>query len=870
MLLTTKCYQPNHPDKYLQRFRLLTHLSNAWEDEVFFFLISAPPGYGKSTLIIDWIQVSEISSCWLSIDPSDNHPNQFLEYITYTLRQHLSNPDLIIASINGPQSITPQAILVEIINQLMECKEPVLLVLDDYHNIENLLINQLVDFFLQHMPPKLRIAIITRADPPFNLAILRARRQMVEVRQKELGFTEEECQALFQNILRLQLSEENINTLMQRSEGWVVGLHLAGISINGQTDVDKFINHFSGSHRFIIEYLASEVLSTLPDHLKEFISRAAVLHQFSIDLLNHIFDISNSAELLFQIQSRNLFLIPLDENHAWFRFHHLIADLFKSTVSKEEAVMIQSKAAQWFNQYDMPREAIQLALDINDVQMACTFIRKSVILTAENGSLSTALYWLDAIPQEVLLHNSDLAIIRLWLLIYNGRFQHAFEAIHQLENHIDTNEREQSSPIVSLYRGIVAWSQTIFGQKMDLESLQNAYKNIDIHYPYFSPLILLALGQAQKESGLILEAKQSFEKGVALTEQSKNPVTNLILRNNLAFLLNTLGQRNEAIDICEEGMQRHSPNGKSNLLAGIPMLAYGCLLYQNGQLAESETTLIKSIHYIDRLGLTNILASPANQILQFLLSDQGRYEEAISINHDARNKAMKVGLTGTLYFLETIQAWIHLWHKKPELSQIWADQHPYEVIHAKDTGKLLSVLLHARLSASQGKFSQSIQMINEIEETATMNLRVTDWIQIKINQAIILHQAHNNDEAARILKQAIEKAEPISFHQAFVQEIDALAPILQQTAYPWPGWLIAFQKTSPIPSKSTEILICPPTEKEMEILRLVAGGMSNAEIADRLFITVGTTKWHLNHLFAKLGANRRTEAIVKAKEFGLI
>lgn len=821
-------------------------------------------------MLAEWIRDNNIPTAWVSLDENDNEFESFIQVLILSIKQHLPSIESILTIINGPQQVHEEILFSEIINHLIQLQAPLFLVLDDYHIIQNSKNHALMQFLLKHQPPQLQIAILTRSDPPFNLARMRARRQMVEIRQNELSFSEEESMHLLLDILHIPLNENQLKELAHRTEGWAVGLHLAAISMKEQKDPSSFITQFSGSHRFVIDYLTNEILSTLSGELRAFVCQSAVLTRFSVPLLENVLSLENSRELLSQVESLNLFLIPLDENRQWYRYHHLISTLFQAEVHADEILRIKQSAAHWFDDQNNPIEAIQMAFESRSMDLTCQLIRKSVIQVAESGRLSTALHWLDRLPPDVLAQNSDLAAIRVWLLIYNGRFQHAFQAIQELETSSKDNSIPMDQPIQGMLLGIKAWSQTIFGHKMDLENLQLAYSMMGKEYAFFSPLMLLALGQAQKESNQVDEAQHSFEQGVALTEKAINPVTNLILRNNLAFLLNGIGERQAALQICEEGISRHSDaEGSPGLLAGIPMIAYGCLLYQNGDLPLSEMNLTKSINLVRRLGLTEILSSPATQILQFLYSDQARYDEALALNQDTRQQALKAGMSAVVEFSDLMHAWIGYRQGNQPVVLHWIEKHPLNPKDALDLSKLFAVLLHVRSLGDSGKGNLGLQLLSEMEKAIFQANRVMDWIQIKLNQAILLQQVGKPKEAQAAFKTALEKADSMHYHQVFLQDRRSITPLIHSFPDALPSWMLQVNSAPNLEKKIQQILINPPSEREMEILRLVSAGLSNSEIADRLFITVGTTKWHLNHIYAKLGATRRTDAIVKAREYGL-
>lgn len=875
MFIATKLFLPPIQPGLVPRPRLFDALDEAWRTGQRLVLLSAPPGYGKTTLLSEWIARREIPAVWVSLDDKDNDPVRFFQYLLLALKQHAPGLEELLSTLNTLHAPELEILTTEVINQLVQMEQPVLLVLDDYHLVHAPENHALVQYLLDHQPPQLRLALVSRHDPPLNLPRLRARRQMCEIRQRDLSFSSQETGRLLQEELHLALDETQVQQLTGHTEGWVVGLQLAALSLRDHPDPNRFIEDFSGSHRFVIDYLYEEVLSRLPEDLRRFLHQSAALDRFCPDLLDAALETTYNSEMLYEVEAANLFLVPLDNSRTWFRYHHLMADILRGELSLVELQAIQGRAAQWLIDHDQPVEAVQYAFAAGDLTLTCALIRQAAIPVVEGGQLTEVLRWLDALPEDVLLDDAYLAVLRAWFLIYNGRFREAALWVQKLQ--VITSGLEdllaspQTRPLAGLLLGLQTWLPSTTGHKIDTQKMEQAYALMGDHFPIFSPLILLALGQAQIGDNRSAEARRSFEEGIALAEAAGSSVTALILRNNLAFLLNNIGERAAAIDLCRAGVTQYStPDGKPGLLAGIPMIVLGCLLYQSGQLDEAYTALNTSINLVQRLGLYHVLAIPASQTLQLLLSDRNQLDEALALNRETHRQVSKVGLTPVAENMDMLAAWLHYYAGNPEPARQWVESHPLTGSLSDQVPYLPRVLLHIRIQSESGQGEQALKRLQELETLTQTAVRKLDWVRVKVEQALAEQHIGRTAQAISAISPAIEAAAAMEYRQLFVQERPRLASLLAHFRPRFPDFIDAVCTREPNAATGDTVLIDPPTEREMEILRLVAAGLSNADIAGRLYITVGTTKWHLNHLYAKLGVSRRTEAVAKARELGLI
>ncbi len=874
MFLTTKLFIPPQPPGTLMRDRLYARLDSAWQQQARLILLSAPPGYGKTTLLTGWVQERGITCAWAALDPEDNDPNRFFLLLLHALSAHFPGLTDLAPILSVPRTPQYDDLITEVVNRTTQAEGlaggDVLLAIDDYHLITSQTIHEAVQKLVNHLPPQLHLALLTREDPPLSLARLRARRQMAEVRAGDLAFDGQEVADLFHHKLNLPLESDQINVLHERTEGWAAGLQLAALALNGRSP-EAVMQSFGGSHRFVLDYLASEVLERLSPDLREFLVHSAVLQRFSADLCDSALGLSNSRELINRAAGANLFLVPLDEENGWFRYHHLFADILKAENTPEARRAISLRAARWWRSQGHPSEAVQYALEAQAYEEASEIIRDAAISTAESGHLNIALSWLESLPKETLWASADLCIIHAWFYLFNGRFREAA----QMAQEAAARFSDLSRPMTGLLDGMLAWMASVQGQPMDLARLQKAYAMTEDQYQFFSPMMLLAIGQAQREAGDFVGARRSFEEGADIAERTSGVVSALIIRNNLAFLLNESGERAAALQVCQDGIEQYSDeNGNPGLFAGIPLIPYGCFLYESGRLEEAQSALTLAVNLVRRMGMYDILVGPANTALQNILADQGRTADAFALSKEVRRRAQKAGLAFVAFETELMEAFLRLLAGDPAPAIRWAQANPLPPDLRASPMRTTSIMMHARVLALNNQFIAAEELLLGLQETLAAWRMRCHWVRVTVELALVILKSAQSSRspytrAAEVLATAIEAAEPMDYRQIFIRYAAPLSPLFDLLRARYPQF-IASACCSTAPAAPTPVLVESLTSREMDVLRLTAAGMSNGEIADHLYLTTGTVKWFLNQIYGKLEVNRRTEAVAKAREVGLL
>jgi LuxR family maltose regulon positive regulatory protein len=366
-------------------------------------LISAPAGFGKTTLLSEWIHRSERPTAWLSLDEGDNDPARFLAYVVAALQTVEEDiGKAMLSALQSPQPSLMEVLLAGLINEIAEIPDPFALVLDDYHLIKAEPIHNGLAFLLDHLPPRMHLVLVTREDPPLPLPRLRVRGQVTEIRADDLRFTADEAAAFLDRALGLALDPGIVAALEARTEGWIAGLQLAALSMRDRSDAADFVAAFSGSHRHVIDYLADEVLARQPEEVRGFLCQTAILDRLTAPLCDAVTGREDSQALLRQLEQANLFLVPLDDRREWYRYHVLFADFLRTELDAESQAALHLKAARWFAAHDLWPEAVGHALASGDVDEAAQAIALAAKGALRAGSFMTLLGWLDALPDEVV------------------------------------------------------------------------------------------------------------------------------------------------------------------------------------------------------------------------------------------------------------------------------------------------------------------------------------------------------------------------------------------------------------------------------------------------------------------------------------
>jgi len=872
-LLETKFHTPLWRSDGVIRTRLLDQLQAGLTEQRKLTLVSAPAGSGKTTLITSWLDsfTESTRSVWLSLEKSDNEPERFLSYWAAAWSR-ISDFGLesILELLDAPQLPPFQSILDEIINPLAQLQEPAILVLDDYHTITNTLIQEMLEYFLEHQPHQAHLVIITRSDPQLPLARLRARRQMVEIRASDLRFTEEEAGHFFNQSMQLVLGEEDILSLEMRTEGWAVGLQLAALALKNLPDPQKFVETFRGSHRYVLDYLAEEVIRQQREDIRKFLIQTSILERFNAESCEALTGYADSQGLLSELEQANLFLIPLDDERVWYRYHHLFADFLRTELSKTETEKLYKKAAFWHEQNDLLSEAVQYAISSGDLEFLADVIDRGLKKDAiwSGGNLTLYATWLDALPPQAFQNRPTLSLNASHILYLLGRFDLAEKQIDQAEQTLNvlssSPEKEHMLALASLYRGVIA---AVRGDTQQaIEKISFAQERLPQEQHLQHARGFFSLGLAYQLSGQIALAVQNYLKSSEEAQSAGVLFHAIHALGAAAEVQVSQGQLQQAEQTCQKAIQ--IAGGKQLPPLGLAESILGSIAIERNDLTTAEEFLHNGIALSRRGGLIDdVILGQA--YLARVHAYQGRVSNALEIIQEVNTIIQGFGVERMSILAAAHVANLQLYTGQDGAATQWAVG--YQAVRARQPREFAELTL-VRVLLKTGDLESVASILDALLKRGLAHGRVRTCMEVMILMALFHRAEKDIPTAVDWLSQALELAAPEGFIRIFLDEREALLDLLPKARQAAPELVDAILSSQQADSDShpspLDQLLDPLSEQELRILKLLVAGKTNREIADELVISVGTAKWHVHNVLQKLGVSNRSQAIARARELG--
>ena len=882
LILTTKLYIPPPPPKVVLRPRLIARLNEGLHRKL--TLISAPAGFGKTTLVSAWVAGCDRPVAWLSLDEGDSDPTRFLTYLVAALRTIAAQIGAgVLGVLQSPQPPPIQSILTALLNEIATLSDPFVLVLDDYHVIDAQPVDQALTFLLQHLPPQMRLVIATREDPQLPLARLRARDQLTELRVTDLRFTPAEAAEFLNHRMGLNLLAEDIAALETRTEGWIAGLQLAAISMQGHPDTTRFVKSFTGSHHFVMDYLVEEVLRQQPDRVQTFLLRTAILDRLCGALCDAVLrDAAASGQAtLAYLERTNLFIVPLDNERRWYRYHHLFADLLRQRLHQSATAStgdegagvaeLHKRASQWYEDNSLGIEAFHHAVAANDVERTIRLIQGRGIPLHFRGVVTAILAWLESLPPAVLHARPSLWATYASLLLVNGQTTGVEEKLQVAEAALQGTAPDDATR--HLIGQIAAARATLALTRYQAETML-AQSRRALEYLHPNNLSLRAnanwtMGYAYFLQGDRAAARQALTEAIALSQASGNIFTTILATIGLGNVQEAENQLDPAAETYRHVL----------LLAGDqPLqiiyeahLGLARVLYEWNDLEAAEQHGRQSLHLarqydrvIDRFIVCEVF-------LARLKLAQGDVAGAAAILAQAGASARRQNF---VYRIPEVAA--------AQVLPLLRQGNLAAAAHLAQTHDL--PLSQARVHLAQGDPSAALAVLGPLRRQLEARGWQDERLKVLVLQAVALYAQGETDQALRVLGDALALAEPGGFIRIFLDEGQPLAHLLAEavTRGIMPAYtdrlvaaFAAEQQRSagqspgrPLPPAQS--LIEPLSQREIAVLQLIAQGLSNREISERLFLALDTVKGHNQKIFGKLQVQRRTEAIARARELGLL
>jgi LuxR family maltose regulon positive regulatory protein len=881
-LLQTKLNIPIIPTGWIPRPRLLEMLDRALTHKL--TLLSAPAGYGKSTLLADWIHSRDLHAAWLSLGKGEDDFPRFLGYMIAALNQLTPLvDDSALRMYSAAQPGLQQASLTVLINQMARIPGEFILVLDDYHTIQEEAIHRAINYLLLHLPQQLHLMISSRSEPPLQIARLRGQGELIEFRADVLRFTSREVSKYFSTNLPGTLTIQQLAVMNARTEGWPAGLHLAAISLRDRHDIAGFIDTFSGSHRYILDYLLEEVLEKLGQEERNFLLQTSLLEGLSAPLCNAVTGRLDSQSILLRFEQANLFIIPLDEQRQWYRYHPLFADLLRNRLLSTEMITIRElhqRASKWYETNDHPLQAIQHALLAEDYPTAASLIRKAVIPALYRSEIDTLLGWFDHLPKEVINSDPNLHFLQLWVLLL--KYYRIEEIQHQIAQLSQGNELLQARK--AAVESFI--SVTIAEFTQGEAHAQVALRTLPEDEGYFRSIAMWMLGLARAASQNLEGAYQALEELVCSDPAQDNLMFSVLATSQMARVRLRQGRLNEAFELYHQSLER-ACDRQGNLLpiAGETLMGLGEYYRESDQLDKAYDLIIKGI---EQTNLWRDVAALDGYIsLARLYISKRELDEAEA----ALDKAMQLARKYDVLELDDrlVEMWrARLWIARGDFlaAERWAKELGFDRIsnweklqYQKQIQAMLlsrEAVIYARLCYKQGIYQRVLQIVNGISPYFQQLGRLDSVIELAILKSLTLQAQRSESQAIQAITEALNISASSGYYSLYLDEGQPLLNLLQKAAgnrvpQPYYNQLLArFAKPSDVVQVHPQPLADPLSERELDVLRLLATNLTAPEIAEELIVGVSTVRTHIKHIYSKLYVHKRSAAVEKAIELGIL
>ena len=925
-LLATKFYIPQARVELVRRPRLQARLDMGLARKL--TLVCAPAGYGKTCLVADWLsQVPARRVGWLSLDEGDNDPARFLTYlITAIQRAEPSAGERAIAILHSPQlggakTFPAETLLNILVNDLDMIAEPVILILEDYHFIQTETIHQYLNYLLDHLPTNVHIYLVSRAEPPLSLALLRARGQLIEIRTSDLRFSEQETGEFLNQVMRLGLDKRKIARLSARTEGWISGLLMAAVSMQGRQDVDAFIEEFTGSNRYIMDYLVEEVLQQQPEYIQQFLLFTCPLGRFCGELCDEIMAEAidflkqagsglkqlSSASILVALERANLFTISLDEQREWYRYHRLFADLLGKRLREAFPTLlprIHHRASSWLEKNGYTYEAIDHCFASGDLESVANLVEQAAETALNRSETRLLMKWLEKIPEPLIQARPDLHIFRAMALLISSQ---KYAEVETMLDKIDTGtpggimegKVESLKALLSMLKG--DFQQSIHLSRVALDSLSEDQL-------LFKCLAADNLGMCYVLSGDNPSAIQAFEETVSLARRSGNIMLEAGALANLAGLQYVKGHLRDAwVNYNNILALATDSNGQRLPVAGKALTGLGEVAREWNDLETAASYLdeaVKLLSYFVEIGAIICYLS-----LSRVRQAQGDWEKAwelLSIAQRMAQESKMTSLDDRLVAVSRALFSIRLGNYEQVIS--WArERNLNDDVLAEIRGKagLLGYeilepeyLTLVRLLIAQEKPDKALHILGSLQSIDEQQERGRRLLEVLCLQAIAWQAKGVPDKALSVLQRALREARAEGYVRTFIDEGEPMLRLLEMAIHRgievrYATSLVAALHAGEYPSSETaslkiaqtskallrsgrsdtdpsEPLVEPLSARELEVLQLIALGLSNGEIGAQLVISLSTVKGHTANIFGKLGVNNRTQAVSRARELGVL
>jgi LuxR family transcriptional regulator, maltose regulon positive regulatory protein len=873
-------------------------------------LISASAGFGKTTLIAEWISAmpeqgpfSRHHAAWLTLDEGDNDPVRFFAYLIAAIQcvapaigQNLAS------SLHSPGLLPPEAITAQLINEISQHSEKLILVLDDYHTINSTVIHTSLRYLLDRLPPKLHLILITRSDPPVPLARLRAQGSIVEIRVADLSFNAEETEIFLNEIMQLNLAADDVLILMQRTEGWAVGLQLAALYLNSGVDAQRFIPGFSGGHAYIIDYLVEEVLARQPEEVKQFLLYTSVLDRICASLADAICSRRDSQRLLEALERANLFLIPLDQERKWYRYHHLFAEMLRRMLElsdPQQVPVLHEWAAIWFEQHEHLDEAIYHAFASTHLDHAASLLEVYAERLIARGEFTSLTEWLNRLPAEIMRQYPRLTLAQAECFLFHHQLEKGEASLFAVEEQVMALPPDPTH--VRLLGKVAVLRSDIAVNRGDLDSTIALTKQALTILPAdewrLRARAFLLQGVGYFWLDQYSQARHAYAESARWGIQAGDLLDTIYAIGNLAQILYIQGLLQQAVATIQRAFAfaaEHHADRSIVLASSLAM--YGELLYAWNRLDEAGQQIDEAIRRAQLAKNPRTLLRSYTARLSWLYA-QGRMAEVETTGKLVERLAQDYSLPPTMMDNFTIVQ-MRIWLREKKFGRVadWLRQKEIDEGDAIPAGQVRLYGLLAELHFARQEYPAALRVIDAVVAAQEKYGPTLNLLFFQTVKSLILAATGNADASVDLLRWVLAKSESEGVIRPIVDLGDPMRHLLLtsrtalssgpdavvSTSYidqllaafpPSASAMGETQESSPVKRSAhapADALIEPLSARELEVLHWVQQGFSDSQIASQLILAVGTVKRHLNNIYGKLGVRSRTQALARARALNLL
>ncbi|WP_261303182.1 LuxR C-terminal-related transcriptional regulator [Paenibacillus andongensis] len=900
-ILTTKLYIPLTRSKVVLRPRLIERLNEGLDRKL--TLISASAGFGKTTLVSEWVAGCDRPVAWVSLDEGDNDSTRFLTYLVAALQTIAENiGGGVVSALKSPQPPSTESILTILLNEFSALPYKFVLVLDDYHVISAKRIDDALNFLLEHLPPQMHLVIATRENPHLPLGRLRARGHLTELRDTDLRFSPSEADTFLKQVMGLGLSADEVSALETRTEGWITGLQLAALSMQGREDIPAFIRSFAGDNRYIVDYLVEEVLQRQPDHVRSFLLQTSILDRLHGPLCDAVTGHEEGNARLESLERGNFFVVPLDDRRHWYRYHHLFGEVLSAHLRADlpdQVATLHRRASKWYEQHGFSADAIRHALAAEDFTRAADLVELAWPAMLRSRQGAAALGWLKALPDELVRCRPVLSVVYAWALLAGGELEAVEDRLRDAERWLETTADMRERPEAPLAKmvvvdeeefrrlpGAIAVYRAAHAQVLgDVPAAMKYARRVldlvpdDDHLPRGAATALLGL--VSWASGDLEAAYRMFADGMASVQLSGNISDAIGGAIALADIRITQGRLREAIRTYERGLQLAREQGEPELRGTADIYVGMSELYcEHDDLLAAMQHLLRSKELSERTGF------PQNRYrwhvaMARIREAQGDLDCALDLLHEAEHlylggffpNVRPVAALKTRVWLAQGRLGEALdWTREQGLSARDDLCYLREFEHITLARVLLAKYKNDRADRSmleaKGLLERLLQAAEEGERTGSV-------IEILVVQALAHHMQGDILAALVPLKRVLTLAEPEGYVRIFVDEGQPMAALLKAAVKQGiaPNYvrhlLTAFGKAEGSRTPAKQVVSEPLSEREREVLRLLRTDLSGPDIARELNVSLNTLRTHTKNIYDKLEVNNRRTAVRRAEELDL-